>query len=112
MEQWKELFQKAASEGLIPFMLASSNGTRAKKNTVRLFEIALIVVPLIVSLVYFGGKTIKTLETVSKTQLLMQQRMMEMHNKQHSMELNMTRIGSDLRNHMGYTVHDEEGIIE
>ncbi len=100
MEVIKELFNRALSEGLIPFMMITK-GTGPKRNNIRLLEIALFVIPII----YFGGKLVSTLENVTATQKMMQVEMAEAREDRIAMKLNLNTISTQLVGHLDFDRH-------
>lgn len=87
LQSIRELLQRASAEGLMPFMLASTSGTPSRLHKTRVFEWATMVIPLLITTIYFGGIYVERLEQISKTQIMTQQIIMKMQNKQHELEV-------------------------
>ena len=92
MEMLKGLFEKALSEGLVPFMMLHTNGTRPKKNAIRLIEIALVVIPIMFSIAYYGGQFVNTLENINNTQIAIQKEMKEMRTESINTRIDLNTI--------------------
>lgn len=102
MEMWKNLFEKACAEGLMPFMMMHTNGSKSKRNAIRVFEILLVIIPLILSITYYGGKMVHSLEVSTQTLIKMQETMDKFNERQVDIRLELQTVSGKIDNHLDF----------